>query len=169
MTWKSRSCSIWIFADKENSVFENGSRMLQHLPEIVFVKCFDKSGNELPWTLPGLKEPGLYPIVPRSGASYLDNGRFHPVLNISRRRFALTPALAMTAHASQGRTFNKSAIVDLKSGGSSRAMSSYVASTRGECRSDLLMFRPFPRMPFCKTNKSLVWKCCSQSMESRID
>ena len=43
----------------------------------------------------------------------------------------------MTAHAAQGQTFSKGAIVDLNIGGSRSAMSSYVALTRVERRSDV--------------------------------
>ena len=56
----------------------------------------------------------------------------------------MTPAWAMTSHAAQGQTFNRGAIVDLKIGGSSSTMSSYVAITRVERRRELLIFRPFP-------------------------
>ena len=50
----------------------------------------------------------------------------------------------MTAHAAQGQTFSNGAIVDLRLGGSSSAMASYVAITRVERREDLLIYRPFP-------------------------
>ena len=49
----------------------------------------------------------------------------------------------MTAHAAQGQALSNGAIVDLNIGGSSSAMSSYVALTRVERRSDLLIYRPF--------------------------
>ena len=42
------------------STFHNGVKMLQKLPKTVFLKF---EGAE--WTLPGLKEKGLYPICPR--------------------------------------------------------------------------------------------------------
>ena len=59
----------------------------------------------------------------------------------------------MTAHAAQGPTFSKGAIVDLNIGGSSSAMSSYVVLIRVERRGDLLMFRPFPRHLFNQGQK----------------
>ena len=59
----------------------------------------------------------------------------------------------MTSHAAQGQTCSKGAIVDLKIGGSSSAMSSYVAITRVERRRDLLVFRPFPRELFDQGQK----------------
>ena len=59
------------------------------------------------------------------------------MLNISTRQLPLTPAFAMTSHAAQGQTYSKGAIVDLKIGGSSSAMSSYNAITRVERRREL--------------------------------
>ena len=56
----------------------------------------------------------------------------------------------MTAHAAQGQTFSRGAIVDLKIGGSASTMSSYVALTRVERREDLLIYRPFPKELFDK-------------------
>ena len=84
-----------ILADEEASFFEDGSRILQCSPNVVFVKMFDKDGKDLPWTLPGLDEPGLYPIVPCCGTWYmcLDKGRAQPVLKICCRQLPLTPAL----------------------------------------------------------------------------
>ncbi len=51
-----------------------------------------------------LEEEGLYPIKPKRGAWFLDKGRKHPVLKISRQQLPLAPAFAMTAHAAQGQT-----------------------------------------------------------------
>ena len=56
----------------------------------------------------------------------------------------------MTSFAAQGQTFSQGAIVDLKIGGSSSIMSSYLAITRVENRNDLLIFRPFPLELFTK-------------------
>ena len=95
--------------------------------------------------MPGLTVKGLYPITPSTGMCFLDKGRPHPMLNISRRQLPLTPAFAMTSHAAQGQTCSKGAVADLKIGGSSSAMSSYAAITRVERRQDLFIFRPFPR------------------------
>ena len=93
---------------------------MKRLPKIVFVKLYDKDGNDLPWTLPGMTEKGVYPIVSVKRDWFLDKGRLHPVLRIKRRQLPLTPAFAMTAHAAQGQTFSKGAIVDLKLGGNSK-------------------------------------------------
>ena len=122
----------WVLDKDETSTFSNGKRVLTRLPKVVFVKFVAKDGEELNWTLPGQTEPGVYPIVPKKKDRYLDKGRLHPVLLIKRRQLPLTPAFAMTAHSAQGQTFSKGAIVDLNIGGSSSAMSSYVALTRVE-------------------------------------
>ena len=98
-------------------------------------------------------EPSVYPIVPMKKDWYLDKGGLHPVLQIKRQQFQITPAIAMTAHAAQGQTFSKGAIVDLNIGGSSSAMSSYVALTHVERRVDLLIDRPFPRHLFNQGQK----------------
>ena len=49
----------------------------------------------------------------------------------------------MTAHAAQGQTCDKGAIVDLKVGGRSNTLSSYVAITHVERRKDLSIFWSF--------------------------
>ena len=138
----------WVLDAKETSSFENGKRILQHLPQVIFVKFKDRHGNELDWTLEGMSEPGLYLIVPVKRDWYLDKGRLHPMLKLTRNQLPLMPAFAVTAHAAQGQTFSNGAIVDLRLGGSSSAMASYVALTRVERREDLLIYRPFPRTLF---------------------
>ena len=77
-------------------------------------------------------EPGVNPIVSMKNDCQLYKGRLHWVLQIKRRQLPLTPAFAMTAYSAQGQTFSKGAIVDQNIGGSSRAISSYVALTRVE-------------------------------------
>ena len=62
--------------------------------------------------MPGLSEPGLYPITPITREWYLDRGKLHPQLRIQRKQLPLMPAFAMTAHSAQGQTFSKGAIVD---------------------------------------------------------
>ena len=105
---------------------------MHNLPPVVFVKYPGAT-----WVLPGLSEPGLYPITPRISKWYLDSGRNYPMLKISRRQLPLAPAFAMTAYACQGTTL-PAAIVDMQSG-----RGSYVALTRTETREDLLIYRPF--------------------------
>ena len=57
----------WVLHGDEGSTAENGARILQKLPLVVFVKY---PGDK--WQLPGLKEAGLYPIRPKRGTWYLD-------------------------------------------------------------------------------------------------
>ena len=143
----------WVLHDQEQSSFQNGRRILQHLPRVIFVKFKDRNGNDLDWTVEGMSEPGLYPIVPVKRDWYLDKGHLHPMLKLTRNQLPLMPAFAMTAHAAQGQTFSNGAIVDLRLGGSSTAMASYVAITRVERREDLLIYRPFPRTLFMHGQK----------------
>ena len=139
----------WVLDTTECSEFSHGARALQKLPKLVMVKFYKEDGSEVSWQLPGL-EKGLYPIAPKKGTWYLDKGRMHPVLRITRRQIPLAPAFAMTAHAAQGQTLKKGAVVDLQLGTGANPMASYVAMTRVEHRSKLLIYRPFPREPFCK-------------------
>eukprot|EP00434_Breviolum_minutum_P042312 symbB.v1.2.037656.t1/scaffold5622.1/size25200/1 len=69
------------------------------LPSVVYVK-FEKVG----WQLDGIDEPGVYPIRPVTEDWYLDARRTPSVLKIKRRQVPLSPAYAMTAHSSQGKT-----------------------------------------------------------------
>lgn len=112
-----------------------------------------KKGKPLAWKLPGIDEPGVYPIVPVRRDWFLDNGRKNPQLRIRRRQLPLTPAFAMTAHSAQGQTFSDGVIVDPNIGGSRNTMSSYVALTCVERREDLLIYRPFPLALFNKGQK----------------
>ena len=76
-------------------------------PSIVYVKF---KGAE--WQLEGVEEPGVYPIVPRTGEWWLDRGRKVTVLKVKRTQLPLTPAYAMTAHSSQGKTL-QAVLLDL--------------------------------------------------------
>ena len=144
----------WVLAPDEDSTHEDDVRILNKSPNVVFVNFYTTEAAELPWTLPGSTEKGVYPITPSTGIWFLDKGRPHPVLHIGRRQLPLMPAFAMTSHAAQGQTCNKGAIIDLRIGGSSSTMSSYVGITRVECRQDLLIFRPFPRKRFEQDQKT---------------
>ena len=55
----------WVLDEKETSVFENGKRVLKHLPKVIYVKFFLADGEECKWQLEGTNEYGLYPIVPK--------------------------------------------------------------------------------------------------------
>ena len=138
----------WVMDEAETSHFENGKRILSHLPKVIFVKFKDKDNNELDWKLEGMSECGLYPIEQIKRDWFLDKGRPHPMLRITRTQLPLMLAFAMTAHFSQGQTFSDGAIVDLRLGGSSTAMASYVALTRVKQRQDLIIYRPFPKELF---------------------
>ena len=69
------------------------------------------------------------------------------MLGVKRTQFMITPALAVTAHAAQGRTMG-AVIADLERGRGVSWMSSYVAITRVRRRENLLIFRPFDRKPY---------------------
>eukprot|EP00959_Pyramimonas_sp_CCMP1952_P053148 1111692-Pyramimonas_sp.AAC.1 len=70
-----------------------------HLPRVIVLDFHAKEWH-LPWW-----GPGLYPIFPSEGRKwFLDGYRKHPVLSVKRTHFMTTPALAVTAHAAQGRT-----------------------------------------------------------------
>eukprot|EP00959_Pyramimonas_sp_CCMP1952_P202302 4230408-Pyramimonas_sp.AAC.1 len=58
----------------------------------------------------------------------------------------ITPALAITAHAAQGRTLG-AVIAALERGRGVSWMSSYAAITRVRRRENLLISRPFDRKP----------------------
>ena len=138
----------WVLHENETSRFEEGVRCLTKLPRVVFVKFYSADGEECNWTVPGLSEPGLYPITCKKGTWFVDKGRQHPVLEISRMQLLLAPAFAITAHSAQGQTCKKGAIVDLRIGKGTNPISSYVAITRVQKREDLLIYRPFNIEPF---------------------
>ena len=134
----------WVLDEKESSQFQDGVRILNKLPKVVFVKFPDAE-----WELPGLGVKGLYPITPKRSKWFLDKGRKHPVLKISRQQIPLAPAWAITAHAAQGQTL-AAAIVDMQIGRGTSPIASYVAMTRVRCRDDLLIYRPFDRSLFTR-------------------
>ena len=153
----------WVLADDEPSVFENGKRILQKLPKVVYVQFKNKKDKPCNWRIDGMIKNGIYPIVPRSREWYLDKGKQYPQLKIRRRQLPLAPAFGMTSHSAQGQTFSSGAIVDLCIGGSSSTMSSYVALTRVERRKDLLILRPFPLEIFQQGQKpgmALLLRTC---------
>ena len=125
----------WREAATESSVWEDGVRILNELPDVVYVKY-----EGCKWHIEGTPEPGIYPIVPKKKSWFLDKGRMYPQLEIKRHQLPLAPAFAWTAHTAQGQTL-PAAIVDL----SRSAMSSYVAFTRVKRKEDLLIYRAFDR------------------------
>ena len=132
----------WVLHGDEPSKPNNGVRILEKLPLVVFVKF---PGAK--WKLPSLEEPGLYPIKPKSGTWFLDKGRKNPSLKITRRQLPLAPAFAVTAHTAQGQT-KDSAIVDLQISKGTSPIASYVAMTRVEKKENVLIYRPFERNLF---------------------
>ena len=54
----------WVLADDEQSVFENGKRILKKLPNAVFIQFTEDDGRPCEWSLPGINIAGVYPIAP---------------------------------------------------------------------------------------------------------
>ena len=76
----------WVLADDEPSVFENGKRILQKLPKVIYVEFKKKKNKTCNWRIDGMTRNGIYPILPRSKQWYLDSGKQHPQLKIKRRQ-----------------------------------------------------------------------------------
>ena len=134
----------WVEHEHEHGTEKNGVKILTHVPKVVFVKYENEE-----WKLPGMQEPGLYPIRPWTRTWYIDKNRKKPILSVARWQLPLAPAFAMTAHASQGQTLD-AAIVDLQQGVGVSTIASYVAITRVKRRQALIIYRPFDRALFCK-------------------
>ena len=117
----------WKEAVTETSVWEDGVRILNELPEVVYVQY-----EGCKWRIDGTPGPGIYPLIPKKKSWYLDKGRMFPQLEIQRHQLPLAPAFAWTAHTAQGQTL-AAAIVDI----SRSTMSSYVAFTRVRKKEDL--------------------------------
>ena len=111
----------------------------------------------------------------------LDKNRPVPRLKIDRWQLPLSPAFAMTAHASQGQTL-EAAIVDACIGKEANPVSSYVALTRVKSRRDMLIYRPFPREIFCSKRlltpeilikhlkkETINWSALADNLKERID
>ena len=112
---------------------------------MVYVQFCYTDEKPLTWKLDGAPGPGVYPIKPLRRAWYLDKCRSVPQLKIQRRQLPLMPAFATTAHAAQGLTFSRGAIIDLTLGRNANTRLSYVALTRVERQEDLLISRAFPK------------------------
>ena len=107
-------------------------------PSIVYVKF-----EGAKWQLDGVDEPGVYPITPLPKTWYLDSKRKPPMLKIYRTQVPLTPAYAMTAHSSQGKTL-QAVLLDLNMEKRVDATFGAVAASRVRSRHDALILRPFP-------------------------
>ena len=144
----------WVLDDAEDSVFENGRRLLRYPPKVVFVRYYrwelqDERWVQVPcsWQIDGTSGPGIYPIKPWKRSWFLDQNREFPKLQVSRYQLPLGPAYAVTAHGSQGQTL-EAAIVDLLIGRGVGIIACYVAFTRVRTRADLLVYRNFHRESF---------------------
>ena len=130
----------------------DGVRWLVSLPKVVFVKFPGAA-----WTLHGLSEKCVYPIVPSTGSWFLDHGR-HPALRAARRQLPLAPAFAITAHAAQGQTL-KAAIINLQVNGGASLRAAYVALTRVAKTSDFPVCCDFPLEPSQKARLKVQNYC----------
>ena len=107
-------------------------------PSIVYVKF-----EGAKWRLDGVEEPGVYPITPLAKTWFLDSRRKPPTLKIYRTQVPLTPAYAMTAHSSQGKTL-QAVLLDLNVEKRVDTTFGAVAASRVRSRHDALILRPFP-------------------------
>ena len=106
-------------------------------PSVVYVKFEGAT-----WKLDGIAEAGVYPIVPQNAQWWLDRRRKTPVLKVTRTQLPLTPAYAMTAHSSQGKTL-RAVLLDLSVDKMVDPTIGTVAATRVRSREDVLILRPF--------------------------
>ena len=113
-----------------------------NMPDVVYVKFADAQ-----WQLAGTPEPGIYPLRPVTEDWYLDHGRDNPVLKVKRTQIQLTPAFAITAYNSQGKTL-PAALLDLHVDKNMHPTLGTVAASRVRSRHDVLILRPFPRWLF---------------------
>jgi hypothetical protein len=142
---KEATIDHWVEDDEETNARTNDAeRTLTRMPRMIVL---DFHCSE--WRLQCMSRPGLYPVFPTARTWTLDAYRPRPMLSVKRRQFLITPGLASTAHAAQGRTM-PAVIADLREGRNVSWMASYVAITRVRYREDLLIYRPFDRTPFTK-------------------
>ena len=129
--------------EKDDSVSDHGNHALHAVPQVVclFVDKFNISQNQnLKWKDPDLNDYGCIRLFQHEGGGWcLDKGGPHPMLGITRRQLPFAPAFANTAHSAHGQTFGSGAIVGFDIGGSSSAVSNFVAFTFVQRRKDLLI------------------------------
>ena len=133
-----RSQDKLLLRGKTGSVHSWVWRENDRLPSVVYVKFEDAE-----WQLEGIDEPGVYPICPVKRQWYLDAKRKQKVLSIARTQLPLTPAYAMTAHTSQGKTL-PAVLLDLNVDKRVDITFGTVAASRVRSREDVLILRPFP-------------------------
>ena len=111
-------------------------------PSVVYIKF-----QGAKWQLDGTEEPGIYPVVPKRQEWHLDRRRKVKTLKVRRTQLPLSPAYAMTAHASQGKTL-RAVLLDLQVDKRVDPTIGTVATTRVRSREDVLIMRPFPKFLF---------------------
>ena len=74
----------WKTSPTDASVWHDDARILQELPEVVYVEF-----ENCTWQLPGTSEQGIYPLVAIKRNWFLDKGRQYPLLGIQRRQIPL--------------------------------------------------------------------------------
>ena len=134
----------WEVDEADTSKHVNGERILQKNTKVVYLKFYEKNGDEVAWQLDGTTEPGMYPIECKKSTWFLDKGRKNPALRITRCQVPIAPAFAFTAHAAQGQTYEQGAIVDLRVSNTTSTLNGYVGITRVKSRENLLIYRSFP-------------------------
>ena len=132
----------WVVDEDEGAVADAAEVTLRRMPRQIVLDFHTDA-----WTLKSMPGPGLYPIAPRQRVWFLDAYRKKPVLGVRRKQFLISPGLASTAHAAQGRSLD-AVIADLQEGRNVSWMSSYVAITRVKTRRGLLIYRPFELKPY---------------------
>jgi len=80
----------WKLQPTETSIWEDGVRILDELPEVVYVK-FENST----WHIEGTPEPGIYPITKVKRTWFLDKARQYPQLAIHREQLPLVPWVSL--------------------------------------------------------------------------
>eukprot|EP00439_Symbiodinium_sp_Y106_P030087 s8362_g3.t1 len=138
----------WQHATDGAVLAEPGTVVWNELPKAVLV--------EFPgamFQLPGLAK-GVYPITPQRRIWFLDEGRKHPCLAVTRKQLPLLPAFAMTAHQAQGQTLETGVIADLNYKAISGALTAYIAMTRVRHRKDLLILHAFEAELFQQGDQS---------------
>ena len=116
----------------------DNDRLAHRPPRCVYVK-FDGAT----WQLDGIDEPGVYPIRLMKQDWFLDGKRKNPVLKVKRQQIPLTPAFAITAHSSQGKTL-RALLLDLNVEKRVDTTIGAVGASRVRSREDCLILRPFP-------------------------
>ena len=74
----------WKVDDTESSAWEDDVRILEELPEVVYVQFANSS-----WQIEGAPGPGIYPITKVKRNWHLDKGRQYPQLAIQREQLPL--------------------------------------------------------------------------------